>query len=142
VKIDGIKERKIERVDLAEYFDREAWVDVKAVNTVARAEIREINSAGLEFEQKGSDPKAGYRVRGTAEDSENRQRRLRNRKLSSGYVDHCITAEGSKVPWGEELWDALEDVEPRIIERITQSIDRLSGGYQENPFSVTERKKR
>ncbi len=140
--LDGVKQRATEKVDLSEYFDKDTWVEIKRAGTVARAEIREIVSAGLEFEQKGSDPKAGYKVRGMAVDSAERQLRLRNRKLSSCFVDHNLTSQGVKVKWCEERWDALDEVEPRVIETVLMAIDKMNEGFGESPFSGSGTKKK
>jgi hypothetical protein len=142
VELDGLKARTTERVDLSEFFDKEAWIEIRRLGTVARAEIREIVSAGLEFEQRGDGPKAGYKVRGMANDSAERQLRLRNRKLASGVVDHSLTTAGVKVKWCEELWDALDEVEPRILEKVIGAIDRMNEGFGEIPFSGSGTRKK
>ena len=64
---------------------------------------------------------------------------MRNRKLSSGVSDYHLTTAGVKVAWCEELWDALDDIEPDIIGKIIEAIDDMNGGYGAGPFSQQAR---
>lgn len=132
--IDGLIHRPLKTVDLhPDFFETPTTVTVGFLPPIAEAKIREARLGSIEFVPKGSD----YVPRRQPEKETEADLRVRNLKLEYGVREHTIESEGKPCEWGPELWEALDVVDPRILQRIIREIDefgRLREGDTGNPI--------
>ncbi len=129
MRIDGALGAPIEKVVLDEFFDRPAHVNVRAISPYGRAMVREILMESFEVgdvNTKGKVTELKTKPQGQAD----RDMRVREVKLRHAFAGTDIMADGQAVPWDKELWGALDEVDPRILVKVLDAIDRISGGYK------------
>lgn len=125
MRVDGARGAPVERVVLDEFFDRPAHVDIKAMAPYGKALIREIVMEGFEvsdLDAKGKTADVKNNPKGMAE----REIRVRDTKLRYAFVATDLMADGVAAAWDKPLWDALDEVDPRILEKVIVAIDGLS----------------
>jgi len=134
MRVDGAKSAPVQRVELDEFFDRPAHVDIKAMSPYGKAMIREIVMEGFEvgdLDAKGKTAEVKSNPKGMAE----REMRARDTKLRYAFVSTDIMADGVPAAWDKALWDALDETDPRILEKVVDAINGLSKveGDDEDP---------
>jgi hypothetical protein len=132
MRIDGAVGAPIERVVLDEFFDRPAHVDVRIISPYGRAMVREILMESFEVgdvDTKGKVSDVKTKPQGQAD----RDMRVRDVKLRHAFAGTDIMADGQAVPWDKELWNALDEADPRILTKVLEAIDRINGGEAADP---------
>ncbi|MDD5391077.1 MAG: hypothetical protein PHD37_17200 [Gallionellaceae bacterium] len=125
MKIEGVKGAPVERVVLDRFFDRPAHVDVRVISPYGRALVKEIMMESFELgelDAKGRASEVKANPKGAAE----REIRVRDVKLRHSFVGTDIMADGVPAAWDKPLWDALDEADPRILESVIETIDRIS----------------
>ena len=123
--IDGVKKAEGKQVDLDEFFDRPTFVRVKILGPYAKAQIKEVLMAWFnigEMDAKGKTASVQTRTEGSAD----RDMKIRDLKISNAFVATNIQVDGANVEWNRTLWDALDDADPHIVEKVVTAIDSIS----------------
>ena len=125
MRIEGVKGAPVERVELAQFFDRPAHVDIRVISPYGRALVKEImmesfELSGIDAKGRASDLKTN--PKGAAD----REIRVREAKLRYAFVATDIAADGAPILWDKPLWDALDEADPRILDTVVEAIDRIS----------------
>jgi hypothetical protein len=123
--IDGLKKLDTRRVELGEFFDSPASVTIKILGPYAKAQIREVLMSGFsigEMDTKGQKASVQTRNEGSAD----REIKIRELKLSSSFVSTDIKSSGVTPGWDKSLWDALDEANPKILEKVISEIDKFS----------------
>ncbi len=134
--IDGVKKAETRTVRLDEFFDQPAVVVIKMLGPYAKAQVREVLMSGFnigEMDTKGKTASVQTRSEGSAD----RELKIRDLKLTHGFVSTDVKSGGVVPEWNKALWDALDEADPRILEKVIVSIDDLSklveGGDASDP---------
>lgn len=130
MKIDGLKEVATVPVDLSEFFDAPLIVQVRVMHPYGAAQVRELGMKGVEIKSfeavEGKRPNVSALP--VAEGSADRAIAMRHLKLRFGvHSTTPITSGGSPVKWDKELWDALDETNPKILDRVIEVIDEVNG---------------
>jgi hypothetical protein len=133
MKIDGVKDLVLVPVDLSEFFETPARVLVKRMHPLGMALIRELSMKGLDVKSieatpaKG-DEKAAQKVTAlpVAEGSAQRSMDMRDLKLKYGVASHSLMSQGVALPWDKATWDALDEANPAILEKVTAVVDDVN----------------
>lgn len=125
IKVQGIKKYQPRKVDLSRFFDEPRSVTVRPLPPVSRAEIQEISTDGVRYATKQRKRSLDVEA---IEQSMPKEVTLavREIKLRDGVVDTDLVAkddQGKEVPWGPELWDALDEADTRILETVLEAIN-------------------
>jgi len=134
--IDGVRKAESKRVELNEYFDQPTHVDVRALGPYAKALIREVIMSGFNIDDvnaKNSSANVKTKPEGMA-DREMKQRFIR---LKHGFVATDMKAGGEIVEWNEALWNALDEANPAILEKVLATIDGMSRGAESGDTDPT-----
>ena len=134
MKLKGIKAYKPRTVDLTRHFDQARHVIVRALPPHARAQIQELMSAGLKYATKQGKANIDIESMEQSMPAESIMK-IREIKLVSGVLDHNLETEtGQKPDWNRDLWDALDAVDPAILEEVIDGVTAETEG-EENPTS-------
>lgn len=123
--IDGVKKAETRQVVLNEYFEQPTVVVIKILGPYAKAQIREVLMSGFnigEMDAKGKTASVQTRTEGSAD----REVKIRDLKLAHGFVSTDMKSGGVVPEWNKALWDALDDADPRILEKVIAAIDDFS----------------
>ena len=123
--IDGIKKLETKQVDLSEFFDAPASVTIKILGPYAKAQIREVLMSGFsigEMDTKAARASVQTRNEGSAD----REIKIRELKLSCSFAGTDIRSSGVIPEWNKALWDALDEANPKILDRVLFVIDKFS----------------
>ena len=125
MRIDGAKGAPTRTVDLTEFFDRPTHVTIRIMSPFGRALIREIAMETFEVGEVDSKGRTAD-IRTNPKGQADREMRTRATKLSHSFAGTDMTADGQPVVWGKDLWDALDETDPRILDAVVAEIDRFS----------------
>jgi len=135
--VDGAKRAETRKVVLDEYFEQPTSVTVRILGPYAKAQIREVLMSGFNIGDVDAKGKATS-VQTRAEGSADREMKVRDLKLAHGFVSTDMKSGGVVPEWNKALWDALDEVDPRILEKVIGAIDDFSrileGGDSANPI--------
>lgn len=126
MKIDGAKGAPVTRVELSEFFEQPAYVDIRVISPYGKALLREIAMESFEvgeLDAKGKTADVKANLKGSAD----REMRSRDVKLQYTFVGTNIMSEGQPAAWTKPLWDALDEVNPAILQKLIDAIDVQSG---------------
>ncbi len=125
--IDGVKKAETKQVVLDKYFEQPTSVWVKILGPYANAQIREVLMSGFnisDVDVKGTSASVQTRSEGSAD----RYMKVREIKLTNGFVSTDMKSGGVVPEWDKTLWDALDEANPRILESVIATIDDISKG--------------
>lgn len=123
--IDGVKKADTRTVVLNEFFEQPTVVVIKMLGPYAKAQIREVLMSGFnigEMDAKGKTASVQTRNEGSAE----REIKIRDLKLAHGFASTDMKAGGVVPEWNKALWDALDEADPRILEKVIAAVDDFS----------------
>jgi hypothetical protein len=132
MQVDGVRAVGTKRVALDAFFEKPTFVEIRILSPYAKAQIREVLMSSFEIgdvDAKGAKANVTTRSAGQAD----RDMKMRELKLVNGVTANNITVGGANAEWGKELWDALDEANPRILETVLESIDAISREVNENP---------
>lgn len=133
--LKGIKTIKPKTVDLSKYFDYAAYVIIRPLPVPSRAKIQELTTNGMRYMTSQARKKLDI---DSIEQSMPQQvtMDIRAVKLTDGVIEHNIqNEEGKVVSWCMDLWDALDDCNQAIIQKIIDEITDLT--YPEDEADPT-----
>lgn len=126
LKVKGLIALKPVQVDLSKFFDEPASVTVRALPVPARAKIQELTTTGMRYattqRKKSLDIDAIEQAMPAEVTLE-----IRALKLTEAFVSHDLAGDdGKQLPWGGELWNALDEANPAILAKVLDKINDLS----------------
>ena len=127
IKVKGLLAIKPVVVDLSRFFDgQKASVTIRPLPVPARAKIQELTTAGMRYAT--SQAKKSLNIDAIEQSMPAEVTiSIREEKLREGVVSHNLVSEdGAEVPWGEELWAALDEANPNILAHVIEEITDLS----------------
>lgn len=125
MKIDGVRGAPVTRVALDEFFERPTHVDIKPISPYGRALVKEILMESFEVGEMDAKSKTAD-VKTNTKGSADRDLRMREVKLRYTFVATDMQSEGQPVTWDKPLWDALDEMDPRIIDKVIDAVDSQS----------------
>lgn len=127
MKIKGIRTVKPIVVDLSKFFESPQSVTVRALPPATRAKIQELTTNGMRYSttqrKKSIDIDAIEQAMPAVITLEIREVKLRDGVIAHDFVDDDT---GKPATWGVELWNALDEADPRINETIIDAISRAT----------------
>ena len=124
--IKGLKSLKPKKVDLGKFFDEPHSVTVRALPVTTRAKIQELASSGIRYATKQAKKSLDIESMEQAMPADVIME-VRALKLKDGFVEHDLTDESGKlIPWGPDLWAALDEADPAILGKVVDEITELS----------------
>lgn len=128
MKIKGIRAMKPVIVDLGRFFEggSGASVTVRPIPTPARAKIQELTTTGMRYattqRKKSLDIDAIEQAMPAEVTLE-----IREVKLREGVTEHTLVDEdGKALVWDKDLWKALDDANPAILDKVIAKITDIT----------------
>jgi hypothetical protein len=126
MKVRGLQTVKPVKVVLDKYFDEPHSVTVKPLPVPARARIQELTTDGMRYATRQTKKALDIEAIEQAMPAEVTLE-IRRVKLAEAYSSHDLVGDdGQALPWGEDLWNMLDDANPLILAEVLEAITELS----------------
>lgn len=131
MQVTGVKRIGTKKVTLDRFFDAPTYVEIKMMSPYGRAKVREIAMESFDVDEVDSKAKTAS-VKARFAGMADRDMKTREVKLEFAFVSHTIQADTTT--WCKELWDALDEADPRILDTVLSEIDSFGKVDEADPI--------